>query len=199
MEEKKGNGKTILIAALVIIIIGLIGFIVYDKCFNKEAPPVKPEEQEQQEENKKETEEEIKKSRQDSMRTTADQLVKATKTVLESNYELFPGTYAFSTDILETGGVNAPFGGKYVYYEPTDTDKKIGSSIYKVGDKELNEEVCKSSAYSYIVLTRDDTGAYKYAICLNTSNNGEDGGYLMGTSEQLNNGTDTTIFYGKAK
>ena len=55
MEEKKGNGKTILIATLVIIIIGLVGFIIYDKCFNKEAPPVKPEEQkEEKKEEKKE-------------------------------------------------------------------------------------------------------------------------------------------------
>ena len=55
MEEKKGNGKTILIATLVIIIIGLIGFIVYDKCFNKEAAPVKPqEEKEEEKEEKKE-------------------------------------------------------------------------------------------------------------------------------------------------
>lgn len=192
MEEKKGNGKTILIATLVIIIIGLIGFVVYDKCFNKEAPPVKPEEQ-------KAVDEQVKVTKQESMRTTANLLIEATKSILESNYELFPGTYAFSTDILETGGIDAPFGGKYVYYEPTDTDKKIGSGVYKVEDKELTEEVCKASTYSYIVLTRDDTGAYKYSICLNTSNSGEDGGYLMGTSEQLNNGTDTTIFYGKAK
>lgn len=55
MEEKKGNGKTILIATLVIIIIGLIGFIVYDKCFNKEAAPVKPqEEKEEKKEDQKE-------------------------------------------------------------------------------------------------------------------------------------------------
>ena len=198
---KKSNNRKkafIIILLFVLVLAGLIIFIFFN---DKKEEPKKEEnkQQEKQEEKKQETEEEIKKSRQDSMRNTADQLVKATRTVLESNYEFFPGTYAFSTGILESGGVTAPFGGKYVYYEPKDTDKKIGSGVYKVEDKELTEEVCKASTYSYIVITRDDTGAYKSSICLNTSNNGEDGGYLMGTSEQLTSGTDTTIFYGKAK
>jgi len=57
MEEKNGNGKTILIATLVIIIVGLIGFIVYDKCFNKEAPSVKPEEQKEEKKEEKTTKE----------------------------------------------------------------------------------------------------------------------------------------------
>ena len=204
MEEnaklKKSNNRMKAIIVILSFTLVLAGILVFVFCCGKkeEVKPADNQQEEKKEEPKKESEEDIKKTKQSSMKATAQQLSTAVKTVLTANYELYPGTYAFSTGILETGGIDAAFGGKYVYYTPTETDKKIGSGVYKVADKELTESVCKESSYSYIVVTRDEAGIYKYNICLNTTNSGEDGGYLFGTTEQLDN-NDNTVFYGKAK
>src|SRR5574344_184019 len=44
MEETKGKGKVIAIVVLIIMVLGLGGYIVYDKFIQKEAEPVVPQE-----------------------------------------------------------------------------------------------------------------------------------------------------------
>lgn len=141
MEEKKGNGKTILIATLVIIIIGLIGFIVYDKCFNKEAAPVKP--QEEKEEKKEEKTEEI----------ANDEITKIMEKIKKYNL----GTlYHFGNQKFDTvSNEQLEVMVRHFGYPEVITKEKVDGYIKDVYN-------ITPSSYNDIICLNDKIAMYKY-------------------------------------
>ena len=145
-------------------------------------------------------------SRRSSMRTTAQNIIEAVRLQLTSNYELFPGKYAFNNGILDSGGISAPFGGEYSYY--SGNAKKIGSGVFSIDTSTPDvKAACSSATYSYVVVKRVDD-SYEWSICLTTKPaNGESGttgganppgGYLAATRQELDNKDNTSIFHGRA-
>ena len=145
-------------------------------------------------------------SRRSSMRTTAQNIIEAVRLQLTSNYELFPGKYAFNNGILDSGGISAPFGGEYSYY--SGNAKKIGSGVFSIDTTTPDVKAdCSSATYSYVVVKRVDD-SYEWSICLTTKPaNGETGstgganppgGYLAATRQELDNKDNTSIFHGRA-
>lgn len=145
-------------------------------------------------------------SRRSSMRTTAQQIIDGVRLQLTSNYELFPGTYGFTKAILDSGGVSAPFGGEYSYYEGGDDSKRIGSGVYNIDSNTPDvKSACSSATYSYVVVKRDAaTSNYEWSICLTTKDDtttggaNPPGGYLAATRTDLDNKDETSIFHGRA-
>ncbi len=144
-------------------------------------------------------------SRKSSMRTTAQMIIDAVQTQLTGTNELYPGTYEFSTGILDRGGISAPFGGEYKYSDGKGMEK-IGTGVYRKSndpttflDKKGNVtgDTCKEGVTSFVSVTRDSSNNYTYAICLSTTQ----GGYLAGTRAQIDDTTSKNknqIFYGVA-
>jgi len=148
-------------------------------------------------------------SRRSSMRTTAQMILDAVQTQLTANYELYPGTYQFTTAIIDKGGVSAPFGGKYKYLEtePTDIDK-IGSGVFRVNasptsvvddDGNPSRANCDTSKISFVSVDRNNaTSNYTYSICLTTDETTNGGTFLAGTRAQVDDSSNERIFFGRA-
>ena len=123
-------------------------------------------------------------------------LIEGVQTQLQTSYELYPGTYVWDLSIVDRGGLDAPFGGKYQYKDnytgtaPAVGDK-IGSGVYKV----TGDLTCSATSISYIKLTRASDGNYTYHICLTT----DDGStYLEGDRAEVDDSKNTSIFHGVA-
>ena len=133
-------------------------------------------------------------SRRASMRSTAQQIMSSVQSQLTSSFELYPGYYQWSVGILDSGGINAPFGGDYRYHgvaeDETTDEKKIGSGVFKMKGE---APTCNASATSYIIIDRTEDGRYDYTICLTTTQNS----YLYGNRTDVDKKVNT-IFYGDA-
>ncbi len=145
-------------------------------------------------------------SRRSSMRTTAQMLIEGVQTQLQTSYELYPGTYVWNKSIVDRGGIDAPFGGKYVYYDSDGTGvtkptvgNKIGSGVYRVTPTSGTDPVdleCGANKVSWVKVTRGSDGNYSYEICLSTDYADT---YLQGSREKVDDSKETSIFYGEAK
>ena len=113
-QVKPKRTKTIVIIGCVLIVIGLgIGLFIYR--FKETTEKVDPV---------------VENARRNSMKSTAQQVLYSLRTVLTDNFELYPGTYEWDENLFDVGGINSPFGGKYIYSKGEGT--KIGSSFYRI-------------------------------------------------------------------
>ena len=113
---------------------------------------------------------------------------------------MYPGTYQFSTAILDKGGISAPFGGEYIYASKApDGATTIGTGIFRLSGSTVVDAIagCGQNKTSFVSVDRKADGTYVYSICLSTTN----GGWLSGTRAEVDDNSSTKknqIFCGKA-
>ena len=174
-QVKPKRTKTIVIIGCVLIVIGLgIGLFIYR--FKETTEKVDPV---------------VENARRNSMKSTAQQVLYSLRTVLTDNFELYPGTYEWDENLFDVGGINSPFGGKYIYSKGEGT--KIGSSFYRIDETKDITKDCGPNKTSFVTIERNDDDKYIYSICLSTTKNA----WLAGTNDQVD-GLDDSIFYGDA-
>lgn len=108
-------------------------------------------------------------ARRNTMKSTAASIINGVRNqVLAANLGTNAGTYEFTNSIVEKGGKTSPLGGDYVY-ATNSTGTLVGSGVYKITDKTLDD--CTASSTSYVVATSNGNGGYTWSICLTAGAN----------------------------
>lgn len=129
-------------------------------------------------------------ARKNSMKATAQQIIEAVRqqATLANDLKTNDTTtyYYFTSSINESGGKDAPLGGKFTYLGSTSAATGDGSftaisnyesntSYTKIGDNGVfrytGTPTCSDTAVSYISATRQDDGNYQFKICLTAGKN----------------------------
>lgn len=125
-------------------------------------------------------------AKESTMRETAASIISGVRNNLVLNNKLVTGDYYFDRSMLEKGGEDSPFGGKYKYGAYSDskignvTVDKVSTGVYKVKDE--SSISCSKDAISFVHISSSN-GTYEYKICLSDGEN-----YMFDTESNLLSG-----------
>ena len=119
-------------------------------------------------------------SREKAYRETAVSIIKGVRQRLALANEQKAGTYYFTSNILESGGKQSPFGDNITFRTDQGAAVSGASDIYFVDSTTTS---CASTSTSFVKVEIDSsTKKVTYSICLTA---GENKKYVNGTEDQI--------------
>ena len=118
-------------------------------------------------------------SREKAYRETAESIIKGVRQRLALANEQKAGAYYFTTNILESGGKQSPFGNDIKFRTDQGTQVLGTSDIYYVA----TVPSCTDESISFVSVAIDSTtNKVTYSICLTA---GKGNKYVTGTEDQI--------------